>query len=103
MKLVTKEMMRKIPKIGTTDGVPLEQKQIHAKFFGGGSAVWYVAEMDENADLCFGWAELLPGCGDWGYFSISELSAVRFPPFGLGVERDLYFSPKLVSEITEIR
>ena len=30
----------------------------------------------------FGW--------EWGYTLLSQLEGMKFPPFGLGVERDLY-------------
>jgi hypothetical protein len=38
-------------------------------------------------------------CDEWGYFSLSELSSVKCPPFGLGIERDLYFDPKPISKV----
>jgi hypothetical protein len=38
-------------------------------------------------------------CDEWGYFSLSELRSVKCPPFGLGIERDLYFDPKPISKI----
>lgn len=34
-------------------------------------------------------------CNEWGYFSLRELMALRLP-FGLGVERDLYWKPQPV-------
>lgn len=37
---------------------------------------------------------------EWGYFMLSELLGINIPPFGLGIERDLYTAlPKLVSEV----
>lgn len=40
--------------------------------------------------LFFGWAIMLPGCGEHGTFSLNELKSVRLP-FGLGIERDRHF------------
>jgi len=34
-----------------------------------------------------------PDCDEWGYFSLRELMSVRFPPFGLPLERDLHWKP----------
>jgi hypothetical protein len=33
-----------------------------------------------------------------GYFTLDELKKARFPPFGLGVERDMYWHPKPISQ-----
>jgi hypothetical protein len=38
-------------------------------------------------------------CDEWGYFSLSELESIKCPPFGLGIERDLYFNPKPISKV----
>jgi hypothetical protein len=38
-------------------------------------------------------------CDEWGYFSLSELQSVKCPPFGMGIERDLYFDPKPISKV----
>ena len=34
------------------------------------------------ANIGYGW--------EWGWFSLKELEEVKFPPFGLSVERDMY-------------
>jgi hypothetical protein len=38
-------------------------------------------------------------CDEWGYFRLSELESVKCPPFGMGIERDLYFDPKPISKV----
>ena len=38
-------------------------------------------------------------CDEWGYYRLSELQSVKCPPFGLGIERDLYFDPKPISQV----
>ena len=38
-------------------------------------------------------------CDEWGYFGLSELESVKCPPFGMGIERDLYFDPKPISKV----
>lgn len=52
-----------------------------------GAATWLATELDEDGDTLFGLADLGFGCPELGYFSISEIEAVRLP-FGLGIERD---------------
>ena len=56
-----------------------------------GAATWLVTELCADDDTLFGLADLGFGCPELGYFSRSELAAVRLP-FGLTIERDLSFA-----------
>lgn len=70
-----------------TDHVPV------VKFFNPlGPGRWLVTEMDADGDTLFGLADL--GEPELGAFSLAEIEAVRLP-FGLAIERDLYFSTGL--------
>ncbi len=61
------------------------------KFFNPvGAATWLATELDADGDTLFGLADLGFGCPELGSFSLSEIASVRLP-FGLGIERDLYF------------
>jgi hypothetical protein len=55
-----------------------------------GAATWLATELDKDADTLFGLADLGMGCPEIGSFSLGELAALRLP-FGLRIERDLYF------------
>lgn len=55
-----------------------------------GAATWLATELAEDDDTLFGLADLGFGCPELGYFSLSEIAAVRLP-FGLSIERDLSF------------
>jgi hypothetical protein len=55
-----------------------------------GAATWLATELDEDNDTLFGLADLGFGCPEIGAFSLLELASVRLP-FGLRIERDLYF------------
>lgn len=87
MKLLTKSLAARIPKLYETEGVPLRDKTAYAKFFHPVSNwTWYVIEYD-GQDTCFG---LVVGHEtEFGYFSLEELSDTR--GFGLPIERDLQF------------
>ena len=94
MKLLTKELRRKLPSLYSTErqSDPLVQ----AKFFTPDSNwTWYVLEFDGD-DRFFGYVSGLEN--ELGYFSLSELQSVR-GPFGLAVERDLYFEPQPLSKV----
>ena len=61
------------------------------KFFNPvGAATWLATELDEDGDTLFGLADLGFGCPELGSYSLLEMASVRLP-FGLGIERDLYF------------
>lgn len=71
-----------------------------AKFFNpSGAGTWYAISYDPWENICFGYVTGL-GCDELGYFDIEELESVECPPFGLRIERDLYFSHCKLSEIT---
>lgn len=93
LKLVTKEIAELLPPIGSSDCLPREDKVAVCKFFTPDAGwTWYACEFD-GYDLFFGYViGLVP---EWGYFSLSELKAVR-GPLGLPIERDIHFPPQSI-------
>jgi len=89
MKLLTAKI-KKDAKKQYKLGSDLEQ-MIVAKFFNPvGSGTWYLMNMDEDEDYCWGIVDWM-AC-EMGSFSMNELESVELP-YGLGIERDLYFEP----------
>lgn len=92
MKLLTKEIINKFKKhpFGSQDGKG-KDAEVLVKYFGGSSATWLITEAEEeNGEwILYGYCKLFDEF-EWGYVSLKELEQVKFPPFGLGVERDLY-------------
>ena len=91
MKLLTKAIEKQLAKypIYSQDGKG-GKAQVICKFFNPcGSQTWYILDA------------LLDNMGEreYGYVSLNELQRVRTRPFGLGIERDMYFTPCKVSEI----
>ena len=90
MKLMTKELEKKIPKIEEGDHTA------YVKFFAPWSNwAWYGTEYDPEERLFFGLVEGFET--EWGYFSLDELESVN-GPFGLKIERDLHFEPRKVGD-----
>jgi hypothetical protein len=86
------ESMTAIPHLYATEDVPLQEKIIHVHFFVG-SCDWYIAEIDDDTWLAFGYANLGdPQSAEWGYIPLPELEAVTIGPWV--VERDLAWSPQ---------
>lgn len=102
MKLLTKELKDKFKEypLGSQDRLGGAAKVI-AKFFNPtGHGTWLITEGDiirdekgnvEDVEM-FGFAYLGEiENAELGYISLSELQSVKIPPFGLTIERDLYY------------
>ncbi len=72
------------------------------KLFGGSSCTWLLTELDPKTNVAFGLCDLGMGSPELGYVSMDELESIKFPPFGLGVERDLHFeADKTIMQYTK--
>lgn len=98
MKLLTKALTAKLienfktnQKTIAVDGSTKDFKPV-VKFFGGGAATWLITELDPDTNIMFGLCDLGHGFPEMGDVSLNELKSVRFPPFGLGIERDMHWS-----------
>ncbi len=99
MRLLTQALLKRFAEVGEQD-VP--DPIVVAHFFDpGGTGDWYATAYVPRDNVIFGWAEILPGCGEWGYSSIDELQSYK-GPLGIGIERDLYWKEKRASEVKEI-
>ena len=110
MKLLTEELKKQLPPLYSQEHEP--DPLVYGKFFHPLSPwTWYAYEgspVDEDGYydtdkekvdfLFFGWVN-----GDFpelGYFSLSELESVNV--MGLGIERDLFFTPMRLSEAKKL-
>lgn len=97
-KLLTQEIRKKLPPLSSQDG--LGGKAVaHVKFFLPGTGWnWHASEGSAEGDdfIFFGLVE--GHCRELGLFSLRELESVR-GPLGLPIERDLYWTPKMLEEI----
>lgn len=98
-KFITKPIEAAILKTpyGSTDGVPLSEKKVIARFFNPyGRGTWYVLENSDFADnrIVFGAVDLGYGL-ELGDFSIEELENIRVNVFGtkMPLERDISVVP----------
>lgn len=103
MKLVTKQLEKlfeKYPLYSQEDKG--EEALVLCKYFNPiGAYTWYVLEADKQEDgdyMFFGIVINNHFEREYGYFTLSQLKEVRLP-FGLRIERDLYFDNKPVKNI----
>ena len=99
------------PELYTTENQERTSVLAYEHYFVG-SADWYVLEYDPIGDICFGYARIIKGCGEYGYFSMKELESLRVKtPIILGdiqtsfqafVEHDKYWNPKPIIEIVSL-
>lgn len=88
MKLLTKELLEKLPPLYATEHE--KDPMVWVKFFYPTcSLTWYATEFD-GKDLFFGFVD-----GEFpelGYFSLAEMCQTH-DAWSLPIERDLYFQP----------
>lgn len=96
MRLLTKEIEKILPAYGSQEGKGADMIA-YVKFFAPwNSWTWYVMEYDKKNKIFFG---LVKGFEvEYGDFSLIELKSFT-GPFGLRVERDVFFKPKTAREL----
>ena len=92
MKMMTKEIEKRIPGMGETEEIGKDAR-VHVKFFSPWTGwTWYGTEYDPVERRFFGYVK-----GDYpeyGYFSLDELSSVEAFPGVPAVERDKQWNSK---------
>ncbi len=99
MKLLTKAIEKKLPALYSQEDDA--DPEVVCKFFTPTSSfTWLVLEGSAKDDTwvfftkCY--SHLCPE-GELGYVTLEQLTEIK-GPMGLGVERDLYFTPKPLSQ-----
>lgn len=100
MKLLTKEILDMFEKVG--DQQDVNNPIVVAVFFNpAGSGYWFATEYDPETELFFGCVSIHNDWNDeFGYISLAEIRDTVLP-FGLRIERDMYFEPKPLTEALE--
>ena len=104
MKMITKAILKKLPKLYSTENISVEQKNVICKYFSPvGNWTWYVIEGEEqkNGDILF-WGYVKGHENEYGFFSLNQLNKIRLP-YGLKIERDLHFDNVPLIDILEGR
>ena len=101
-ELMTKELGEKIPALGASQNVGDSDDVVaHVKLFSPYSNwTWYVTEWEAETGLCLGLVEGFDT--EWGYFGLGELAETTVFGGVPAIERDLYWEPKTIGEITRV-
>jgi len=102
IKLMTKELEKKIPNFNNTDTTPLKDRKIYAHYFHPlRNFHWFVYEYDKETQLFFGYAFLNNiDFAELGYFSLTEFEEIN-KQFPIGIERDRGFKPQPTDEAVQ--
>lgn len=100
--LMPKPLQKQLPKLYATEKIKLlgDKVAYGCYFFPMDAYTAYILEYDPKEEIGFG----LTTMGyDWelGYMSLAEMREVKVR--GLGIERDLYFEPKPLHQIEELK
>ena len=96
MKLLTKELLKKLPPIGHSIKSKEEPQAIVKWFTPDANFTWYVAEYNPENGMCWGLVDGL--AKEFGYFTIREIEALQ-GPLKLPVERDWSFDPVNINSL----
>jgi hypothetical protein len=98
-KLLTKEILNKVPTLYANDGKDPKEVPVIAKFFTPWSNfTWYMTEYDPESGDAFGYVK--SDFPEMGYFNMKELDSIE-GPFGLYIERDIHFKNKTLADVME--
>lgn len=89
-RIIERQLIKNFKKTMESDEATYNSKPV-VKFFGGGACTWLFTEYDPEQKTFFGLCDLGLGFPELGYVTREEIEALRFPPFGLPVERDKHF------------
>ena len=98
--LMPDSIRKQLPKLYSTEKELIGDKIAYARyFFPMGAYTAYLLEYDPKIRIGFGAVTMGYGW-ELGNMSLDEMEGVKVR--GLGIERDLYFSPKKLHEIAEL-
>lgn len=99
MQLLTEELREALPPLYAQE--KNDDPWVYCKFFAPDSTYfWYVLEGQQEEDDYLLFAYVIGAFGELGYVSLNELETTR-GPWGLAIERDLYFTPGPLSKVKE--
>jgi hypothetical protein len=103
----------KTPKLYETEGLG-DSALVQSHYFVPGTGIdWYVIEYDAESDICFGWAEIVPGFGEYGYTYMKEMedldlevplvTSSETSMLKVKIERDKHWTPQAIGEVLRLR
>ena len=102
MKLITEEFIEVMKAYPLRSQEREKDPLVPAKFFNPvGCQSWFILEYDHEKKVAFSYVTGMYE-DEFGYTSLEELERITLP-FGLTIERDLYFKPCKLSKCTTFK
>ena len=102
MMMLTKEIQKRLPKIGATDGKPAAERKIIVKFFSIGSNYrFYVLEGKQHPSgdwELYGYTT--GGSNEFGYVMLWEMQEARWHNVP-AIERDMHYGEHTLQEVLD--
>jgi len=101
-KIITAAIAAAFAKQGDTSEKEAKDIKIILKLFGGPMTVYIYDQdwSDPEKDGYWAFVDLGdPICAECGYVSLSELMALKIPPFGLPLEHDRFYEGETLAEV----
>lgn len=100
--LLTNKILERFRKQGDTSKIESKDIMVICKYFNPcGAGTWYAVEYNERDRMFYGFVSLYGDDNDeLGYFSLDELENLKLP-FGMKIERDLYFDECTLKSILD--
>ena len=95
-KLLTKEILKKLPPLYTNEQKDPSEIKVPLKFFNPcGAGTWFATEFEPATGTFFGFVNLGDDSeAELGYFTLSELQEIQaYNRFRLPIERDAHWNP----------
>lgn len=91
--------VRNTDKLPSTDAAhDADDPLLRVKLFNPtGIGTWWIAGFDPDTGIAWGVADIFER--EVGDFDVKELAALSVPPFGLAIERDLWWKPTPLSKV----
>lgn len=106
MELLTQELKQRFKQQGDTSEKRAKDIIVIAKFFAPwGAASWFATDYDEETNCFFGYVNLggeFEQFAELGSFGLDDLESAN-GPFGLKIERDLYWKETTLQEVMDCR
>jgi len=99
MQLLPQGIAATLPPLYTTEGTPILDKMVYAKFFDPYTQwTWFVCEYDPIRRLFFGY--VVGQEKEWGEFSLDELESLMMPDrVTPRIERDVNFDRTIFKDL----
>lgn len=76
MSLLSQGQANRVPELYAQENVKDPKVYLHITCL---NSFWLITELDKEKELCFGFCQIIEGCGELGYASLEEIEDLPYP------------------------